>query len=100
MASQLSSAGFIRGCSGVSAFGMTPVAITPAAHNISGEGKTMRTTTKRTIIAAAALAAAGLFGSLPYDGSPLAQQGVPVQHRDVALVDVTSDADHRRRDRL
>jgi hypothetical protein len=89
MASQLSSAGFVRGCSGVSAFRMTPVAITPAAHNISGEGKNMRTTTKRTLIAAAALTAAGLFGSLPYHGSTQAQ-GVPNVHRDVALVDVTS----------
>ncbi len=89
MASQLSSAGFIRGCSGVSAFGMTPVAITPAAHNISGEGKTMHVTTKRTLVAAAALTAAGLFGSLPYHGSAQAQ-GVPNVHHDVALVDVTS----------
>jgi hypothetical protein len=89
MTSQLSSVGFIRGCGGVSAFGMTPVAITPAAHNISGEGNTMRTTTKRTLIAAAALTAAGLFGSLPYHGSAQAQ-GVPNVHHDVALVDVTS----------
>ncbi len=89
MTSQLSSVGFIRGCGGVSAFGMTPVAITPTAHNISGEGKTMRTTTKRTLIAAAALTAAGLFGSLPYHGSAQAQ-GVPNVHHDVALVDVTN----------
>ena len=47
--------------------------------------------TRRTVIAAAALAAAGLFGSLPWDGSSLAQQGVPVQHHDIALVDATSD---------
>jgi hypothetical protein len=40
-------------------------------------------------IAAGALAAAGLFGSLPFDGSSIAQSGVPVQHHDVALVDVT-----------
>jgi hypothetical protein len=46
----------------------------------------MNVGTKRTVIAAAALAAAGLFGSLPFDGSSLAQ-GVPVQHHDVALVD-------------
>jgi hypothetical protein len=48
----------------------------------------MRTNTKRTLIAAAALTAAGLFGSLPYNGSVQAD-GVPVQHHDVALVDVT-----------
>jgi hypothetical protein len=46
----------------------------------------MNTGTKRTVIAAAALAAAGLFGSLPFDGSSVAQ-GVPVEHHDVALVD-------------
>jgi len=33
----------------------------------------MNAATKRTIIATAALAAAGLFGSLPYDGSQVAQ---------------------------
>jgi hypothetical protein len=49
----------------------------------------MNVRTKRTVIAAAALAAAGLFGSLPFDGSSVAQQGVPSVHRDVALVDVT-----------
>jgi hypothetical protein len=88
MASQLS-VGFVRGRGGVSASRMTPVAIMPTAHNISGEGKTMRTTTKRTLIAAAALTAAGLFGSLPYHGSSQAQ-GVPTQHHDVALVDDTA----------
>jgi hypothetical protein len=46
----------------------------------------MHTTTKRTLIAAAALTAAGLFGSLPYHG-PWQAQGVPIQHHDVALVD-------------
>jgi hypothetical protein len=46
----------------------------------------MHTTTKRTLIAAAALTAAGLFGSLPYHG-PWQAQGVPTQHHDVALVD-------------
>jgi len=51
----------------------------------------MNIATKRTVIATAALAAAGLFGSLPFDGSPLAQQGVPTVHRDVALVDIVSD---------
>lgn len=90
MADQLSSVGFIRGCGGTSAFGMNPVAITPAAHKISGEGKTMRAVTKRAIIAAAGLAAAGLFGSLPFDGSSLADPGVPIVHRDIALVDTTS----------
>ena len=49
----------------------------------------MNVATKRAVIATAALAAAGLFGSLPYDGSPVAQQGVPTVHRDVALVDIT-----------
>jgi hypothetical protein len=49
----------------------------------------MHAAKKRAVIVAAGLAAAGLLGSLPYDGSPLAQQGTPVQHHDVALVDVT-----------
>jgi hypothetical protein len=47
----------------------------------------MKAGTKRTVIGAAAVAAAGLFGSLPCDGSSVAQQGVPTVHRDVALVD-------------
>jgi hypothetical protein len=47
----------------------------------------MKSGTKRTVIASAALAAAGLFGSMPFDGSSVAQSGVPVQHHDVALVD-------------
>jgi hypothetical protein len=55
------------------------------------ERKTMNAATKRTIIATAALAAAGLFGSLPYEGSTQAQQGAPTVHRDVALVDITTD---------
>lgn len=46
----------------------------------------MHSATKRTLIAGAGLAAAALFGSLPYHGSTLAQ-GVPIQHHDVALVD-------------
>ncbi len=54
-----------------------------------GEGKMMHTTTKRTLIAAAALTAAGLFGSLPYHGSVQAD-GVPIQHHEVALVDLGS----------
>jgi hypothetical protein len=58
------------------------------AHIISGEGKPMHTATKRTLIAGAGLAAAALFGSLPYQGSTQAA-GVPIQHHDVALVDVT-----------
>jgi hypothetical protein len=49
----------------------------------------MNTATKRTLVAGAALAAAGLFGSLPYHGAVQAQ-GVPIQHHDVALVDTTS----------
>ena len=47
----------------------------------------MQTATRRTLIAAAALAAAGLFGSLPYHGSTQAQ-GIPTVHHDVALVDL------------
>jgi hypothetical protein len=46
----------------------------------------MKAATRRTIIAAGALTAAGLFGSLPYHGSTQAQ-GVPTQHHDIALVD-------------
>jgi hypothetical protein len=46
----------------------------------------MRSATKRTLIAGAGLAAAALFGSLPYHG-PSEAQGVPTQHHDVALVD-------------
>ncbi|MGA8330547.1 MAG: hypothetical protein WB777_14770 [Mycobacterium sp.] len=42
-------------------------------------------------MATAALAAAGLLGSLPFNGSSVAQQGVPTVHRDVALVDIVSD---------
>ena len=68
------------------AFGMTPVAIAPKAQISSGERKPMHTATKRTLVAAAALAAAGLFGSLPYHETVQAQ-GVPIQHHDVALVD-------------
>ena len=51
----------------------------------------MNTRTKRTVVATAALAAAGLLGSLPFDGSSVAQQGVPTVHRDVALVDIVTD---------
>jgi hypothetical protein len=51
----------------------------------------MNTATRRAGIATAALAAAGLFGSLPFNGSSLADHGVPTVHRDVALVDTTSD---------
>jgi len=51
----------------------------------------MNARTKRTVVATAALAAAGLLGSLPFDGSSVAQQGVPTVHRDVALVDIVSD---------
>jgi hypothetical protein len=52
---------------------------------VQGKG-IMKAATRRTIIAAGALTAAGLFGSLPYHGSTQAQ-GVPIQHHDVALVD-------------
>jgi hypothetical protein len=48
----------------------------------------MHSATKRTLVAGAGLAAAALFGSLPYHG-PWQAQGVPIQHHDVALVDVT-----------
>ncbi|WIM88415.1 hypothetical protein PT015_02610 [Candidatus Mycobacterium wuenschmannii] len=54
----------------------------------------MHAVTKRAIIGTAAIAAAGLFGSLPYSGSPVAEQDAPsVQHHDVALVDAVSDAE-------
>jgi hypothetical protein len=49
----------------------------------------MHIATKRMIIAGAALAAAVLFGSLPYQGDPQAHQGAPTVHRDVTLVDDT-----------
>ncbi len=49
----------------------------------------MNTAAKRTIAAAAAVAAAGLFGSLADQGVPQAQHGVPTVHQDVALVDVS-----------
>ncbi|WP_292990981.1 hypothetical protein [Mycobacterium sp.] len=52
----------------------------------------MHVATKRSMIAAAAIAAAGLFGSMPYDGASVAQQGVPTVHQEVALVDSASDA--------
>lgn len=48
----------------------------------------MKAVSRHILIAAGALTAAGLFGSLPYNGS-IQAQGVPVQHHDVALVDVT-----------
>jgi hypothetical protein len=51
----------------------------------------MHAGTKRIVIGAAALTAAGLFGSLPFDGTHVAQQGVPTVHRDVALVDILTD---------
>lgn len=59
----------------------------PAALITYGEGTTMHVTTKRATIGAAAIAAAGFFGSLPFGGTPVAQQGAPTVHRDVALVD-------------
>lgn len=48
----------------------------------------MQVATKRALIATAALAAAAVFGSLPYQG-PQAMRGAPTVHRDVALVDTT-----------
>ena len=59
------------------------MAIVPAALIDCGE----------KAIAAGALAAAGLFGSLPYDGKSLAQDGVPVQRHDIARVGVTGVID-------
>jgi hypothetical protein len=56
---------------------------------ITTKGEAMHAVTKRTINAAVALAAAGLFGSVPYPGDPQALQGAPTVHRDVALVDNT-----------
>jgi len=46
----------------------------------------MNAATTRSIIAAAGLAAIGLF-AWPHEATPLAQQGAPTVHRDVALVD-------------
>lgn len=46
----------------------------------------MHAATKRSIIAAAGLAAIGL-AAWPQHATPMAQQGVPRVHRDVALVD-------------
>ncbi len=66
--------------------GITPWQSCRQPTSIAGK-EIMNIGTKRTVIAAAALAAAGLFGSLPFDGSSVAQQGVPTQHHDVALVD-------------
>jgi hypothetical protein len=48
--------------------------------------KTMNAATRRSIIAAAGLAAVGL-AAWPQQTTPMAQQGVPTVHRDVALVD-------------
>jgi hypothetical protein len=48
----------------------------------------MRSATKRTLIAGVGLAAAALYGSLPYHG-PWQAQGVAIYHHDVAPVDVT-----------
>jgi hypothetical protein len=58
---------------------------TDSPHQFRGR-EIMKSATRRTIIAAGALTAAGLFGSLPYHGSTQAL-GVPTQHHDVALVD-------------
>ncbi len=63
-------------------------------HQFRGR-ETMKAATRRTIIAAAALTAAGLFGSLPYHGSTQAL-GVPTEHHDVALVDVDASPLGRR----
>jgi hypothetical protein len=69
-----------------------PFVYAAAAHRMrTSKGKIMHAGTKRIVIGAAALTAAGLFGSLPFDGTRVAQQGVPTVHRDVALVDVLTD---------
>jgi hypothetical protein len=60
-------------------------------HHVRGR-ETMRSATKRILIAGAGLTAAALFGSLPYHGSSQAQ-GLPTQHHDVALVDTTLFSD-------
>jgi hypothetical protein len=57
-------------------------------HRLTGEGKTMRSATKRILIVGAGLTAAALFGSLPYQG-PSQAQGLPTRHHDVVLVDAT-----------
>ncbi len=49
----------------------------------------MKAATTRSIVAAAGLAAIGLV-AWPHQATPLAQQGVPTVHRDVALVDDTA----------
>ena len=86
MASRRGGEAFSLACSGGLAFGMSPVAIAPKAQISSGERKPMHTATKRTLVTAAALAAAGLFASLPNHGTVQAR-GIPIQHHDVALVD-------------
>lgn len=58
-------------------------------HKFPGRDN-MNVATKRTIIATAALAAAGLFGSPPYDRTPEAQRGAPTAHGGVVLVDVST----------
>ncbi|HEY6819956.1 MAG TPA: hypothetical protein VI196_11345 [Mycobacterium sp.] len=88
VASRRSGEAFILARGDGLAFGMTPVAIAQNAQISSGERNHMHTATKRALVAAAALAAAGLFGSLPYHGT-IQAQGVPVQHHDVALVDAS-----------
>lgn len=52
----------------------------------------MHAATTRSIIAAAGLAAIGL-AFWPQHATPVAQQGIPTVHRDVALVDATVDAE-------
>jgi hypothetical protein len=54
------------------------------------ERKNMHAATTRSIIAAAGLAAIGLVAWPHQATPPLAQQGVPTVHRDVALVDITT----------
>jgi hypothetical protein len=70
----------------------TDLAIRVCSRRIPDENrerKAMHAATTRSIIAAAALAAIGLAAWPHQATQPLAQQGVPIVHRDVALVDVT-----------
>jgi hypothetical protein len=63
---------------------LTRTAIAPTAHIGYRKRDTMPRTTKRALVAAGALTATGLFGSVQ-------AQGVPTVHREVVLVDTTSD---------
>lgn len=66
--------------------------LAPVAHTTHGEGTTMHYMAQRATIAAAAVAAAGLFGCLAQEGTPIAAQGARAVHADVTLVDASSAA--------